>query len=92
MHLSPEIESEIKDRAVGELVTMIWEKLEPDLKRMQLLTINRAAGMADVSVAQMNRLLDEHVDMGEQSKRVSIDQLERLITARTVRKGGRMNR
>lgn len=76
----------LKQAVLEKLVDELREALLPELEEVTLLTINRAAGMCDLSVSQLNRAMTEWVDLGEQSKRISVAQLRRLIEKRTVKR------
>ncbi|GAA5124531.1 helix-turn-helix domain-containing protein [Luteolibacter yonseiensis] len=60
------------------------DRLEPQAKDLQLFTIAEVAERLRVSEPTARRLIREHVDLGEASKRVSLAQLRKIIESRTA--------
>ena len=83
------MEGKIIDLAVKEIADRIWNKIENQVDEVILLTPNRVAGMAEITVTHLKRCIEEVVDFGDKTDRISLAQFKRFIAKRTVKKNAR---
>lgn len=84
MKLDPQQEAQVIDRLVAELTERAWKKLEGELEEVTCISVQRLAGMLDLSTPQTRRVLQESIDFGPRDTRITLAQAKRLIESRTV--------
>lgn len=83
MNFTDEDRDAIYDKIAERFIASLGSKLE----EVECLTINRVAGILDLTSSQVNKLITDYLDFGPRDRRLSLSQLKRLIEKRTVNKG-----
>lgn len=86
MELTEEQKDKVLEMVADKAFAALWERIGDAPEEIALLSIPRASGLLDLSTAQVRRVLEEVVDMGDRQQRVSIATLRRLVQARKVMK------
>lgn len=76
--------TELVNAVIKATAKELADRLAPDLAALQLVTIKQAAELLGVSEPKARALIREYVELGEASKRVSLETLRKLIEARTI--------
>jgi Fic family protein len=82
MTLPAAITDAVTKAAAKEIAGLLADRLED----LELFTFHQVAERLKVSEPTARRLIHEHVELGEASKRVTAGTLRRLIEARTISK------
>lgn len=81
MNISTEV-AEAIFTAAGEALA---QRIGAELDSLQCVTIKEAAKTLSVSQAKARRLINEYVELGEASRRVTLATLRKLIESRTIK-------
>lgn len=81
MNLPAELTTAIVKAAGKELA----EVMKQEIQKSQLLTLQQAADMLGVSKPTARALVGEVIDLGQNSPRLELSKIKRLIESRRVR-------
>lgn len=90
--MSLELTPEERAYIIEAIIDRVWEHQKSCIEELTLISIARFAGMVDLSTGQARRILEEVIDFGSQSTRVSLAEARRAIDARRtkiLRKGAK---
>jgi hypothetical protein len=84
MTLPAAITEAIIAAVVKAVAKEITERMLPRLDELELFTIRDVAERLKVSQAKAKRLMAEHVELGEATRRYRLSTLQRVIEQRTI--------
>lgn len=87
--MSIELTPEERRYLVESILDRTWALQQATLEELTLISIHRFAGMIDLSTAQARRVLEEVIDFGTQSTRISLAEARRAIDSRRTTKKNR---
>ncbi len=80
MNLPADVVAAVVKAAANELA----DRMEAGAGDLELFTIRQVAERLKVSEPKVRRLIKKYVELGEASKRISMNELRRLIADRTI--------
>lgn len=84
MNFTEKDKEAVLQMAAKDLADRLFEKIEGSAEDLALYTINRAAGLLDLTPGQVHKILDEFIDFGPRDRRLSARQVKMLIAKRTI--------
>lgn len=76
--------ADIADAVVKAAAVVIADRMSSTFEDFQMFTIGQVAAALKVSEPTARRLIRDHIDLGEASKRISVTQFRALVASRTV--------
>ncbi|MFT3991838.1 MAG: hypothetical protein QM680_10565 [Luteolibacter sp.] len=84
-----EIDQETKELVAERLAEKYYQAGLETRHELECMTVQKLAGMLDLSTSQTHRLLDEYYDFGPRDTRVSLAQAKAFLESRLVKGGKR---